>query len=120
VPARLVQAWRSGLFDIIVSPRLLAELERALGYRRVRAHVDADDARILIDRLARTADIAPDPDDPPPIQSGDPDDDYLIALAAAKDVFLVTGDRTLLALRDRAPVLTPAEFIQLLEGNPSA
>ena len=116
-PARLVRAWRGGHFDLIVSPRLMAEMERALGYRKVRAHIDADEARALLDRLARNAELTPDPEDPAPMHSPDPGDDYLIALAASEDCFLVTGDSALLALRHHAPILTPVEFLELLDDD---
>lgn len=114
-PARLVRAWRDGAFDVIVSPGLLAELGRAAAYRRVRAVIDTFEFERLNDRLARNADLVDDPGVAPSLRSGDPDDDYLIALAEAHDAFLVTGDSALLALRDRAPVLTPGEFLVLVE-----
>jgi putative PIN family toxin of toxin-antitoxin system len=119
-PAKIFTAWLKGHFDLVVSQRLLDELTRVLGYRRVAGRVDPDEVKQFTGWLAHDAVYVEDPDGPPPMQSGDPDDDYLIALAAAQDVFLVTGDRTLLTLRDRAPVLTAAEFLRLLEGDPSA
>ena len=45
----------------------------------------------------------------------DPKDNFILAtLIAGKAEYLVTGDADLLALRDRYPVLTPAEFAQRL------
>jgi predicted nucleic acid-binding protein len=35
-PARLLRAWMNGAFELIVSPGLLAELERALAYPKLR------------------------------------------------------------------------------------
>jgi putative PIN family toxin of toxin-antitoxin system len=114
-PARLVRAWRDGAFDVIVSPGLLAELGRAAAYQRVRAVIDTAEFQRLSDRLARNADLVEDPGVAPSLRSGDPDDDYLIALAAAHDAFLVTGDSALLALRNQAPILTPGEFLAFVE-----
>ena len=43
----------------------------------------------------------------------DPDDAPILgALVAGAADFLVTGDRDLLALRDRYPIETPAEFVR--------
>ena len=45
----------------------------------------------------------------------DPDDAPILgALVAGEADFLVTGDRDLLALRDRYPIETPAEFVRRL------
>jgi uncharacterized protein len=42
---------------------------------------------------------------------GDRDDDVILAtLVVAKAEWLVTGDAALLALADRYPIITPAEF----------
>ncbi len=51
--------------------------------------------------------------------TADPDDDYLVALARAAGAdYLVSGDRHLLELTDpEPPVLTPREFLALLEGG---
>jgi predicted nucleic acid-binding protein len=51
----------------------------------------------------------------------DPDDRKFIALAAASGATLLTSDDHLLAGRDRSPVLilTPGEFVRLIEGDTS-
>jgi predicted nucleic acid-binding protein len=43
--------------------------------------------------------------------SADPDDDYLIALAHDQSAIVVSGDRHLLDLADRAPILSPADLL---------
>jgi len=42
------------------------------------------------------------------LRSADLDDDYLIRLAHQQSAILVSNDRHLLALSDRAPILSPA------------
>ncbi|CAN5507892.1 hypothetical protein BH23CHL10_BH23CHL10_06220 [soil metagenome] len=56
-----------------------------------------------------------DPSGPPPIHARDPDDDYLLGLAAACGAILVSGDQDLLELAalDR-PIHAPASFLTLL------
>jgi predicted nucleic acid-binding protein len=49
------------------------------------------------------------------VQSIDPNDDYLVALASSERAVLVSGDGHLTVLADRLPVRTPAEFLAALE-----
>lgn len=116
-PARIVRAWQQGGFELTVSPFLLDELERALAYPKLRRRIDAEEAEAVVAWLSRSATVAPDPDEAPPIHAVDPGDDYLIALAAAQDAFLVTGDDHLLRLADRLPVHSPREFADLLSEH---
>ncbi|MDQ3553942.1 MAG: putative toxin-antitoxin system toxin component, PIN family [Chloroflexota bacterium] len=114
-PARTVLAWQQGVFELIVSPLLLAELKRALAYPKLRRRIPAAEADRVIEWLGRTATVVPDPASRPPVHSVDPADDYLIALAATKRAVLVTGDIHLLSLRDQLPIHSPASFLALLD-----
>jgi putative PIN family toxin of toxin-antitoxin system len=115
-PARLLMAWQQGRFELIVSPALLAELGRALAYPKLRRLITQEDAEAFVSWLSRSASLARDPDGPPPIRSIDPDDDYLLTLAADQHAALVSGDRHLLALAGQLPAQTPAEFLAVVEG----
>jgi len=117
-PGRLLDAWRDGAFDLIVSPLWLAELERVLARPKIRRFVGPDDAAELGAAFVLQAEFV---DDPPP-QAGltpDPGDDYLVALArAARADHLVSGDAHLTNLRSPdPPVLTPRSFLELVEGQ---
>jgi putative PIN family toxin of toxin-antitoxin system len=112
-PAQLLLAWRSGRFELIVSEMLLAELERALGYPKLRRRISDQDAHDVGQWLQREATIRPDPSDPPALRSVDPNDDYLIALAAAEGAVLVSGDDHLLRLASPA-IDSPAAFLARL------
>ncbi len=116
-PARVVQAWLEGGYELVVSPLLLSELERALGYPKLRTRVTQAETQEVIELLRRGADLREDPADPPPVRSPDPGDDYLVALAAANQALIVSGDRHLLGLGDDMPVYTPAEFLSLVGGT---
>ena len=110
-PARLLLAWQAGEFDLVVSPKLLDELRRALTYPKLERLVPHADADAFVAWIARSAVLATDPDGPPPVLSADPDDDYLMALAAAERAVLVSDDTHLTTLGSRFPVMTPAEFL---------
>lgn len=114
-PARVVAAWLNGDVDVVVCPALIAELERVLARPRIAARVPAGDAADLLRAVSELAEVVPDPDSPPPVRARDPGDDYLIALAAREQVPLVSGDRRLLELAPRAPVLSPRELVDSIE-----
>ena len=113
-PARLLELWLDGGFDIVVSDALLAELERTFVYTKVGRRVDANDAARFVALIRELGEVVPDPDEAPPLRSRDAGDDYLFALAAHERVSLASGDEHLLSLADQAPVLSPREFLNLL------
>ena len=43
-PATVLRRWLEGAYDLVVSPKLLEELERTLGYRKIRERVTSEDA----------------------------------------------------------------------------
>jgi uncharacterized protein len=117
-PAYALREWQQGAFELIVSPLLLAELERALAYPKLRLRIEPETATAVVEWLARGAAMEPDPVGPPPVHSPDPWDDYLIALASAKGAILVSGDEHLLGLAGTLPVYPPAAFLDLLRLGP--
>jgi putative PIN family toxin of toxin-antitoxin system len=116
-PAKVFRAWLDGAYELVVSSLLLAELERALGYRKLQKRIQPAEAAELVELLQREADLLEDPMDAPEVRSPDPGDDYLIALAAAGRAVILSGDDHLLGLRNELPVYSPADFLALLEGN---
>lgn len=116
-PARVLTAWLDGGYDLVVSPLLVEELERALSYPKLRKRVSEAEARDVLDLLRREADLREDPPGPPPARSPDPGDDYIITLAADTQSAIVSGDRHLLGLRNELPVYTPDEFLSLVEES---
>jgi putative PIN family toxin of toxin-antitoxin system len=114
-PARVLRAWLDGAFELVASDALLAELDRALAYPKLRQRIEAGEAQELIALLRREARMTDDPKESPSTRSPDPGDDYLIALAAVAQAAIVFGDSHLLGLADDLPVYSPAEFLALLE-----
>jgi uncharacterized protein len=117
-PAKVLRAWRDGAYELVVSELLLSELERALGYPKVRVHIEEDEASELLDLLGREAERAEDPSEGPAVLSPDPGDDYLIALASTARAVIVSGDGHLLGMAEQIPVFSPSAFLALLEGEP--
>lgn len=114
-PAQILDRWRAGEFDLVVSPKLLSELEEVLVRPRFRAYVSEEDARAYVDALASEAVVVADPNEAPRF-ARDPDDDYLVALAIAASADVITsGDADLTGIADPpVPVLTPRELLDRL------
>jgi putative PIN family toxin of toxin-antitoxin system len=112
-PAHIVSRWLAGDFELVVSEKLLAELERTLSYSKLRSRVSATDATAFIKLLRNSAIMAADRE-APPSRSVDPADDYLLALAESERAILVSGDEHLLELADELPVQTARVFLENL------
>ena len=115
-PAQIVARWLAGDFELVVSESLLAELERALAYPKLRVRVAAGDAAEFVALLRTAAYLAADSPDVP-CRSPDPGDDYLLALAESTDARLVSGDQDLLGLGGGLPIHTARGFLDLLDAD---
>jgi hypothetical protein len=116
-PARAFRLWLEGGYELVCSPHLLDELSRALAYPKLTRFISSDEADELIGLLGRGALMDDDPTAPPGVSSPDPNDDYLIALAAKARSVLVSGDRDLLGLSGKIPVFSPDQFLDLVEQH---
>lgn len=115
-PAEILDRWREGELDLILSPKLLNELEDVLLRPKFRDVASEEEARAYAEALAREGLLVRDPEEIPEV-TADPGDDYLVALAiaAAADA-LVSGDKDLTELVDPpVPVLTPRRLLERLK-----
>lgn len=114
-PAQLMRLWRLRQFDMIVSPKLLDELDQTLRRDRFRTRIAFDDIDEMLTELRRSTQVRADPNSVPPV-SRDPNDDYLIALAQDADAdALVSGDRDLTDLvSPPVRILTPRMLLDEL------
>ena len=114
VPGRIITAWRHGSIEVLVSAYILDELRRALpglAHRHGLSTAEIDD---LVDVLSIQAELV----EPLPTEDAelrDPDDGPVLgslvaALAMADADYLITGDKDLLQLADRYPIVDPATF----------
>src|SRR3954454_11111147 len=78
-PGTVLDLWRDGAFDLIVSPLWLAGLDPGPARPKIARYVDAADAGEFRDAIVRQAVIVPDPP-PQPGLTDDPGDDYLVGL----------------------------------------
>ncbi len=116
-PARLLAKWLEGEFELVVTERLLAELESTLARPKLRRHLDEAEISGFLELLRGLAEWVADPQAGPRVTSRDPRDDYLIAAAASAHATLVTGDAHLLELEDSIPVLSPRAFLDSIDSH---
>jgi putative PIN family toxin of toxin-antitoxin system len=120
-PARILERWSEGAFDVTVCPQLIAELERALGYEKLRPYVSAEDANDYVRSIVQSSVVVEDPGN---VRRAvrDPDDDFLVALARAVGAHaLISGDRDLLVLElPDLHVLSPRAFLERLDATSSS
>lgn len=116
-PAELLRYWLDGAVEIVVSEKLLNELDTVLQRAKFRQYLTANEAKRYVDLFRRWAEFATDAEFGEAF-SADPKDDYLVALAlSARADFLVSGDRHLTEIeRPRVPVLTPRRAVELLKN----
>ena len=114
-PRALLRAWIGGAFELLVSPKLLAELARVLGRPKFRRYTTEREAQAFVAFLEHFAMLCEDVELPVRL-SPDPGDDHLLALASSHSAnFLVSGDADIIHLKNiEPPVLTPRAFLNKL------
>ena len=114
IPGKIMSAWRLGSLEVVLSDFILNELRRVLprlSQRHGLTSVEIDD---LLDILSIQAEVL-EPHVPDEELLRDVNDlPVLGTLLAAVQVgsvnYLITGDKDLLVLGDRYPVISPADF----------
>jgi putative PIN family toxin of toxin-antitoxin system len=117
-PHRLIELVRDGSLTLITSPALLAEFSEVIRRPKFQAILarSANDLDRLLGEFQLLAELL----DPPPLPvriSRDPDDDAVLALAAAAGADLViSGDADLLAVAryGNIRIVSPAEALDLI------
>jgi uncharacterized protein len=121
VPGKIMAAWRyHGSIDVLLSAYILDELRRVLPRLAHRHGLTAAEIDDLADVLSIQAELIE------PLLSVEPDlrdaDDQpvlatlLAALKTTRADYLITGDKDLLVLAERYPIITPAQFWAIHAG----
>jgi putative PIN family toxin of toxin-antitoxin system len=109
IPGRIVSVWRQGGLDVVLSRFILDEMARVLP-RLPRIGLTPGEIRDLADSFMFLADVVePDADREPGLRDA-ADQQVLATLRTSHADYLITGDKDLLALAGKYPVVTPAAF----------
>lgn len=120
VPGKILSAWRHGSIDVLLSSYILYELRRVLPRLAHRHGLTLAEIEDLVDALSIQAEVIE------PLPSAEPDlrdvndlpvlGTLLAALNTSDTTYLITGDKDLLAMADRYPIVTPANFWETHAG----
>jgi putative PIN family toxin of toxin-antitoxin system len=114
IPGKIMAAWRHGSVDVVLSGFILDELRRVLPRLANRHLLSAAEIEDLVDILSIQADIVDPLSNQEPALRDQNDQPVLGTLLAAQFAggadYLVTGDKDLLALSEKFPIVTPARF----------
>lgn len=114
VPGKILAAWRHGSVEVLLSDYILGELRRVLPRLAHRHGLSASEIDDLVDALSIQAEVIEPATSSTPDLRDPNDQDVLGTLLAALQTsaadYLITGDKDLLLLADRHPIITPADF----------
>ncbi len=111
-PDKIYRAWRSAHFEVVTSDEQLEEIRRASRYPKFKDVLQPTRVGTMVNNLQRAIVLERLNIE---IETDDPDDAFLLAIAIAGDAdYLVTGDhRSGLLQRQsigRTRIVNPAEF----------
>jgi putative PIN family toxin of toxin-antitoxin system len=114
-PDAIYRAWRAGRFDLVTSTAQLDELRRASRYPKLKSILPAHRVGTMVNNLQRAIVLETLPPLPEDVETNDPNDAFLLAMALASEAdYLVTGDRRAGLLQrgriGRARIVSPAAF----------
>ncbi len=123
-PAQVLRRWEAETFEIATSPTLRAELSQTLEYPRVKKNIKA--SKEEMQETLRRLSLVPlnhEPTSQIDVVKRDPDDNRVLECAVDVDAnYIVTGDEDLLELQEYQgiQIVSPAEFIQILDAQASS
>jgi putative PIN family toxin of toxin-antitoxin system len=109
IPGRIIALWRQGGLDVALSRYILDETARVLP-RLIRIRLSPGEIRDVVDSLLFLADIVEPHAEPETGLRDAADQQVLATLRASQADYLITGDKDLLALADKYPIMKPAAF----------
>jgi hypothetical protein len=121
VPAKVLNAWRGGLFELITSQSIIDEIRRVLNYPRLsKIHrKSSKEIDLFLEDLEILSFVAPEKLSLSVVSDDPTDDKYLVAALEGEAKFIVTGDSDLLKIREYegVKIVTAGAFLKELEAR---
>ena len=118
--ARVLDAANAGRIQIVVSPAILDEYRRSLGYAKVRRRLRVPPAVVgaWLDALSLLAEVVPGERTVAVVGADSDDDKYIAAALEGGAALVVSGDRHLLDLGEHegVRVRSPRSFLEVLDS----
>ncbi|MFQ6040782.1 MAG: putative toxin-antitoxin system toxin component, PIN family [Candidatus Poribacteria bacterium] len=117
--AKILDAWREGKREVIVSTLIITELRRVLFYDRVRkySYMTTQEVYELINNLERGGIQTPALLEIDVIQTDPTDNKWIVAAVEGNADYIVSGDEHLkrLGSYQGIPIVTPVQFLKCLQ-----
>jgi putative PIN family toxin of toxin-antitoxin system len=122
-PYEIIAAWQRGVFVLLTSRAIIAEVTTVLGrpFFREQRHVSDEDIADIDDLMQSDA-VVVDPSERLRAVATDPDDDRILECALSGEAdYIISGDHHLLALGtyQDIPIVTARYFLDLLSVGSS-
>ena len=118
-PAKVLNAWREGLFELVISPSIIDEIRKVLNYPRLsKIHKKSPkEIDLFLEDLEIIAFVAPEKLYLSVVLDHPTDDKYLVAALEGDAKFIVTGDSDLLTIQEYegVKILTARAFLKEME-----
>jgi len=118
-PAEIIERWKRGEFDVVISSPILEELERVIHYPRIQERYVLPEHQVRqFLRLIRSQAVAVDPSiEITAVEEDSTDNRYLECAVTGEASYIVSGDSHLLRLKEYhgVVVLNPTGFLAVLK-----
>lgn len=118
-PGQLLIAWQYGLFELITSPQIIAELTRTFEQPYFRLRLSQAQRRTNMDLLRSSATLVTPTAAVTGVATHAEDDGILAAAVSAAADYLVTGDLKLQRLQSfrGVAIVSPRQFVEVLSAE---
>lgn len=117
-PAQILDLWREGIFELVVSPSIIEEIRRVLNYPRLsKIHKKSpEEINLFLEEFETLAFVVPEKLTLSIVKDDPTDDKYITAALEGEAKFIVTGDSHLLQIRnyEGVKIVTAREFLEEL------
>ena len=112
LPYKILEAWRDGKIQLLLSPAILEEYQRVM--RDLAVRFPDIEVEALLDFLIVHSEFVLPPPLPSVVQADPSDDKFLECAVAGEAICIVTGDKHLLKLVTfkGTSILKPREFVE--------
>ena len=118
-PAKVLNGWREGLFELVTSPSIIDEIRKVLNYPRLsKIHKKSSkEIDLFLEDLENLSFVALEKLPLFVVLEDPTDDKYLVAALEGDAKFIVTGDSDLLKIQEYegVKILTARAFLKEME-----
>ncbi len=122
IPAKILSLAREGKFALVISPKIIQEIRRVLGYPKIAARlkkhqVSTDEVEVFLEKITQAAHSTPGILQVDTVQDDPADNDILACALEGEADFIVSGDHHFTDLKSfqGIRIVDPATFLGFFE-----